>query len=92
MVLLLPFDASLSQSCEHDIDCKPFSSSKPGSWGPEHMFAAGTVFGDVGTVWYTAFMLVGLFAFVFIPLAYFWYETDDEEPLGTRKDLKCCTV
>lgn len=40
--------------------------------------------------WYTTFILIGVFSFVLIPLAYFWYETDDEESMGQRICTTIC--
>jgi len=69
VVLLLPFDASVSQACGTDAQC-------PASAG-------------LAQTWYTVLIMIAIMTFVFIPLAYFWYETDDEEPMGTRI---CTTV
>ena len=70
VILLLPFDASMSQSCDQEPNCP---------------VAAG-----LAITWYIAFISIAVMAFGIIPLAYFWYETDEEDGLASRICTTMC--
>jgi hypothetical protein len=41
-------------------------------------------------VWYIVFISIAVMVFVVIPLAYFWYETDDEDGMCNRICTTIC--
>jgi LMBR1 domain-containing protein 1 len=69
VILLLPFDASLSQSCGQEPNCP--------------------VTAGLAQTWYFTFLSVAIMAFGIIPLAYFWYESDEDDGIAGRV---CATI
>jgi LMBR1 domain-containing protein 1 len=70
VILLLPFDASMSQSCDQDPRCP--------------------VTAGLAQTWYFAFLSVAIMAFGVIPVAYFWYETDEDDGVPNRICTTIC--
>ncbi|KAJ1491793.1 hypothetical protein T484DRAFT_1882162 [Baffinella frigidus] len=99
MVLMLPFDASMSQSCESDPECGVVGMIAQvwfrGVQDAGFISVAVVAFVLTPLAYfflgrYAGFISVAVVAFVLIPLAYFWYETDDEDGIVTRAATTVC--
>lgn len=97
MVLMLPFDASLSQSCDQDPSCGVLGGLATMWYGTPLLRSTarerergGARAEARGVFRYVGFISVAIMAFVLIPLAYFWYETDDEDGVASRVATTIC--